>query len=1186
VTAPTWRGAQAEIVKTRIRRALLDRLETLIELLFGAPTRRTKRSWRFAGAIEVDVAGRKRGAWRQWSGTAKGDPLAAIRFYLGDATPWPEVWTWAARFVGIAPPGAHPETPAERRERERRQREWIAAERKRRAAEVEIEEAAQIAGARARWEAGSATIDAIGERHLVEVRGTPRPPGGWPACIRWDGAKCALIFGATNAAGEIERVQEIHLKPDGTNKRRLDGSKIKLTYGPVTGGAAVRFPALGDRGLDAPLLHFEGPENALTAWRATGRASHAWLGLGVLIGAPLAPGRSHIIGRDDDEPGKIADRQLETALDRWRLARIRVAGATPWPERRGDKSDFNDVLRAAIGPGAAIEPGEPGPAPVASIPGADQLSPRQLAGLAAVAARIRAAELELHGLASAPAPFPLPSADRAAVWRHVAETVARFGLHRLDDDPPKMLMTDPTGAGKTEEIIAALINWAAVCRAARRPHRVFYLVPEHRLGREIEARIAKPAAEAGLTVAIYRGRQPPADEIAAAEAPLCDNLPAVELAEAALFDVEKTVCGPERGEHQCEFRQSCRWFAQLARAASADIVIAAHNFVFRALPKPLTKNIGTVIIDEDPKDHGYSITELETSLHSDQALREHPPLTDEGEPDPDAFAELQRGFVALQSVDYQIEQGRTSAEATAAEGLTKRRLGRLRVLNWTRKIDPEMWPGMPIEQRRAAAKRAAGINPALPKMAALFHALADAAPDRIGDAEGLAALDARTGSLEEAGIDPGSDSGIPDDVDPSDGDDLNAGRADRASERVKVEAGVITVHGLKPVAAWLANRPVLIASATADPELIRQWFPTLQHSTPPAPAMPFVTIRQYHGGFGKRAMARRRPALIERARYEMADLGADGLTITYKQHAPAFREALDGASVAHHGGLIGADRFRHVKKELVFGAPFPTDRQIARLASCEAGRIVPVEAPVATPCRALLATGEGVEFNRMAYRDPAAQAVLQRVYDAAAIQAIGRARPLLRTAADPVEIIYCGNVPLPFPVASIGRLHPVTKLEKVIATGIVSPSGAYLHRLHPDVFPSEEAGRAAIWRAGGRAEVWAATRQAAGRRDGPSVRVILQPAGQGHGLQDLVAPLDQLAVVEAILRRQFPAGLARWEVRPFSEGRSPIAAGEDHYARLQNTKTGDRNALRDPIPAHPVQSPPVAASAEARAPPD
>jgi len=309
----------------------------------------------------------------------------------------------------------------------------------------------------------------------------------------------------------------------------------------------------------------------------------------------------------------------------------------------------------------------------------------------------------------------------------------------------------------------------------------------------------------------------------------------------------------------------------------------------------------------------------------------------------------------------------------------------------------------------------------------------------------------------------------------------------------------------------------------------------------------------------------RRPALIERAQYEMQDLGKGGLTITYKQHAPAFREALGGANVAHHGGLIGADPLPPRRQGADFRRTVPVRSRDCPDCQLRGRPHRPGRGPGADTLPGIARQWRRCQFNRMAYRDPAAQAVLQRVYDSAAIQAIGRARPLLRTAADPVEIIYCGNIPLPFPVASIGRLHPVTKLEKVIASRVVPLSGADLARFHPDLFPSAEAGRGAIWRAGGRAEVWAATRQAAGRWPVPSVRVIYQPAGQGYGPRDLVVRRDQLAEIEAAARREFPAGLARWEVRRFSDGRSPIeAGGEDRFARVFKTKRGHRNALLHP----------------------
>jgi hypothetical protein len=39
---------------------------------------------------------------------------------------------------------------------------------------------------------------------------------------------------------------------------------------------------------------------------------------------------------------------------------------------------------------------------------------------------------------------------------------------------------------------------------------------------------------------------------------------------------------------------------------------------------------------------------------------------------------------------------------------------------------------------------------------------------------------------------------------------------------------------------------------TARPDLLRQFFPTLERTPPPATAMPHVTVRQFDGGFGKR----------------------------------------------------------------------------------------------------------------------------------------------------------------------------------------------------------------------------------------------------------------------------------------------------------------------------------------------
>jgi hypothetical protein len=411
--------------------------------------------------------------------------------------------------------------------------------------------------------------------------------------------------------------------------------------------------------------------------------------------------------------------------------------------------------------------------------------------------------------------------------------------------------------------------------------------------------------------------------------------------------------------------------------------------------------------------------------------------------------------------------------------------------------------------------------------------------------------------------------------------------ADPHAGAVAVEGGTVTTYRLKEVAAWLKGLPVLIASATAGPDELRRFFPTLQHTPAPVPAMPYVTIRQMHGGFGKRAMRRRLPALISRARFEMLGMGADGLVIVQKEFAEAFRKALPGVHVLHYGALIGADQFRDVRKVLIIGGPFPTDEQIAERASCETGRIVPVEAPVPTPYRGLLSTGEGFEGSRMAYRDPAAQAVLEAVYDSSGIiQAIGRPRGINRGPANPVEIVVCVNIPLPVPVNSIGRLRPLTTIEKLIERGIVPRDGEDMHRLYPDIVPSGQAGRSAKHRIGGSDALHAAMRRHASRMPWGTDQVIYQPAGQGFWPRGWYVPRHQLAEAKAIAEREFGA-LVRWEVRPFSDGYRPLdPTAEDRFASLLKTQRGERNALLDPVPAYPVPPAPIAAATAARAPPD
>ena len=94
----------------------------LIEHLYGAPKSHRGKVSRFPGTVSLIVSGPERGLWSRWSadvhGYAHSYKLEPIRFALGcDAV---EAWEWAARYTGIVRPDAEPETPGERRERQRR----------------------------------------------------------------------------------------------------------------------------------------------------------------------------------------------------------------------------------------------------------------------------------------------------------------------------------------------------------------------------------------------------------------------------------------------------------------------------------------------------------------------------------------------------------------------------------------------------------------------------------------------------------------------------------------------------------------------------------------------------------------------------------------------------------------------------------------------------------------------------------------------------------------------------------------------------------------------------------------------------------------------------------------------------------------------------------------------------------
>ena len=205
-------------------------------------------------------------------------------------------------------------------------------------------------------------------------------------------------------------------------------------------------------------------------------------------------------------------------------------------------------------------------------------------------------------------------------------------------------------------------------------------------------------------------------------------------------------------------------------------------------------------------------------------------------------------------------------------------------------------------------------------------------------------------------------------------------------------------------------------------------------------------------GFARGHLHRHEPDRDRVVRTEAEFFGRKVLVITHLEQEHAFT-GIPSVRTLHHGNLVGDDDFGDVDLIISIGDRSRRPDEIARLASAEAGRLIKPARPTATSCRALMADGSGVEFERLAYADPTMQAVHASIYDQSFLQgALGRGRGLRRTAEDPLEIRVFGNVPLPVPLTSLTRWHRPSRIEKMLLAGVVPLTAIGMSRFFPDLF--------------------------------------------------------------------------------------------------------------------------------------
>lgn len=650
-----------------IRDDLAANFEDLAKALLGEAQSRKSSVWRYGkrGSLALVVRGQRRGLWHDHERGEGGDALALIRRERGGG--FEETLAYAKRFLGIADDETDkPDTKAQEARRRKRDQERAAAVK----ADAD-DKAARVSRAR-RYASEAVPIAGTPAEAYLAHRAIPRPACGWPAVVRYHPGRNALLVVSTNALGDVQGVQLVHLTAEGTKRPAEPGRLPKQSLGDMA-GAVVRLPGTG-----GPLLLAEGPETGLTVWAATGRET--WIALGSISKVAPPPLRQLAICADDDPRDAPATKALRRAIDTWRSEARNVLLALPWERRRHDKTDFNDLA--------------------------------QQEGIAAVRARIEAA-LAPHTPPGHRLPVPLA---RMQTQRAVSRFFAEAQQHdpAAPDSRPVHGIRVDVGIGKSAAARAAIAAFVADLRQRGDQRAVVITVPTHKLGDE-QARAFEelPAAKAaGLRAAVWRGRKAP-DPAAPGEM-MCRDLEAVEDAQKIGANVEEAVC--RKGEAKCPFFDACGY--QRQRGIRADVWVGAHELTFATMPRAFGK-IAALVVDEAAWTKGLEGTEGKPIEITLEAFATDVIIPGAGGDDTDRLRFI---HTMTREALAALPDGPIRRADLIAAGIIPDTTKDGHALSWRCVADAGLRPGMSREERRAAVRAAAGNRLAM-RRAAAFKAM-------------------------------------------------------------------------------------------------------------------------------------------------------------------------------------------------------------------------------------------------------------------------------------------------------------------------------------------------------------------------------------------------------------------------------------------------------------------------------
>ena len=652
-------------------------------------------------------------------------------------------------------------------------------------------------------------------------------------------------------------------------------------------------------------------------------------------------------------------------------------------------------------------------------------------GHAAVAARIALFAYEQKPVDLNYVPLDEARNKLDACVKDVIAECERFDAEACDATPVSAIKVT-VGGGKSD---AALRNIYLRLKAMREAgdNRVFiYLVPYHDLGAKLVERWRNIAGDE-LTPAIWRGRESKKPDARNEDDKMCERIEDVRKAQKMRVKVGQELCA------HCPLQSKCAYIAQ--RQQDGDIWFMAHPALFSRIPKTIgAKNVAGVIVDETPWQSGIiGGTDIPLTL-------------------------LDAGAMPVPSGDGPLGGGR----------LTDNRI-RLKIAAET--IGQDIKPG---ESRHitAAALKSVGFD-------------IDTGADGVKMERYREVID---GPWQERvqNRTVGSMMMVWSAV-----RDLLASGQD-ASDRLKVElnddnALVIAVSGRSDISEdW--HKPTLLIDASLEPEILRLFWPSVRVVGEFAIDAPFMKVHQVQGrAFSKTMLAPLAGDPISDAAKDLAKYKSrsrrsvrayvlkmarqnGGRTLVVSNldiiNALALPPHIE---TAHFNALAGLDDFGDVRTAIIIGRTQPRPHVVEDLAGALTGLVIERLAdnewyPARDAVRFKRTPGGIVPVvgETSGHQDDAAEMIRHRICEGEVEQAIGRARGVNRTAADPLDVYLLSDVALNIPVDTFLDPEDVTApspLDLMLGEGgIAFADGTAASAGYPSLWRNPNAAKVAFHR--------------------------------------------------------------------------------------------------------------------------